>query len=384
MNQALRPGARLAAAAALLASASFFATASCKKEAPLTLPERPPAPVRVEASASRDVPLFIEEIGRCTAREIVNVMPQVSGPIMGIHFADGAELKRGDLLFTIDSRPFEAALAEARASLEQNRVMHDLAKIEFDRVEAILKTNNAGAVSKQDYDIKKNAVATGAARVAASEAAVETAKLNVEYSSIRSAIDGRAGQRRVDIGNVVKAEETALLDIQRLDPIYVDFTVTERELTRVREHMAKGPLAVESRIPGDAEAHTGELTFIDNAVQPSSGVVRVRATHKNEDRHFWPGQFVSVRLILRVLRGAVLVPSVAMQTSQAGPYVYVVNKDFIAELRTVKPGQRHGDWVVVEDGLTAGESVVTDGQLAVVPGGKVRIVENGGTVTRKP
>jgi multidrug efflux system membrane fusion protein len=215
----------------------------------------------------------------------------------------------------------------------------------------------------------------GKAQIQAAEAAVENAKLNLDYCYIRSPIDGRAGARLVDVGNVVQANLTALLSIQRMDPIYADFTVTERDLPDVRRQMVRGALRSLVRLPSDAEAsgRAGKVTFLDNAVQSGTGTVNLRATIPNADRHFWPGQFVNVRLILSMEAKAVLVPNQTVQVSQQGSFVYVVKSDMTIDLRLVTEGQRQGDDVVVRQGVSAGDQVVVEGQLVVGPGAKVRI-----------
>jgi multidrug efflux system membrane fusion protein len=346
--------------------------AGCAKKDPTTF-ERPPAPVSVATAVAQDVPVYLDEIGKCVAREMVSIQPQVSGRITEIHFSDGADLKAGDPLFTIDPRPYQARLDAAEATLVQAKAALELAKISFARVETLIGTK---AISQQDYDTKKNAVDVADGLVKQSQAAVETARLNLEYCSILSPIDGRAGQRLVDIGNVVDANTGSLLTIQRLDPIYADFTVTENDLSAVQRNMAQGTLKVEVRLPDQPDRPAiGELTFLDNAVQDATGTVKLRATIPNGNHHFWPGRFVNVRLILRTLPNAVLVPAAAPQTSAQGPYVYVVKDDSTAELRPVKLGQRQSDLVVIEDGLKSGERVIVTGQLAVTPGGKVRVEE---------
>jgi len=334
-------------------------------------PQRPPAAVTVAAAVAQDVPVYVDEVGRCVAREAVSVEPQVSGRITAIHFTDGADLKKGDLLFTIDPRPYEAQLHSAEATLAQQRAALDLAKLQFQRAADLIGTK---AIAQQDYDTRKNAVDVAAAQVQQSEAAVETARLNLEYTAIHSPINGRAGHRLVDIGNVVAANTGSLLSIQRVDPIYADFTVTENELSEVRRHMGRGELKVEVRIPDEPEQPLlGQLTFLDNTVQDATGTVMLRATVSNLNHHLWPGQFVKVRLVLNTLRGAVLVPSLATQMSAKGPFLYVVKEDATAELRPIKLGQRQGDLMVVEQGVKPGERVITSGQLTVMPGAKVHV-----------
>jgi membrane fusion protein, multidrug efflux system len=345
--------------------------AGCAKKDPPAF-ERPPSPVVVATASTHDVPFYRDEVGRTVAREVVSVQPQVSGKITEILFTDGADLKKGDPLFTIDPRPFEAALNAAEANLAQSKAALDYAKIEFARVQDLVESK---AIARQDYDTRKNAVDVGEAQVKQNEAAVETAKLNLEYTSIRSPIDGRAGHRLVDLGNVVTANTTTLLTIERMDPIYADFTVTENDLPEVQRNAASRALRVEVRLPDEPDKpNIGELTFLDNSVQSSSGTVLLRATVPNAGHHLWPGQFVNVRLVLAMLPKAVLVPASATQESATGPFVYVVKQDSTAELRPVKLGQRQGESVVVQQGLQAGERVIVTGQLAVVPGGKVRVV----------
>jgi multidrug efflux system membrane fusion protein len=205
---------------------------------------------------------------------------------------------------------------------------------------------------------------------------VENGRLNLEYCTIRSPINGRAGQRAVDIGNVVAPNSGSLLVIQRLDPVYADFTVTENDLTAVQRNMAKRSLRVEVRLPDEnGNAREGKLTFLDNAVQEGTGTVKLRATLANSDRRFWPGRFAKIRLILDTHADAVLVPADAPQLSAKGAFVYVIKSDSSAELRPVKLGQRQGELVVVTDGVKAAEKVVVKGQLGVTPGGKVRIAD---------
>jgi multidrug efflux system membrane fusion protein len=353
-----------------LACAAGLLLTSCAKKDPPPF-ERPPSAVTVVTAAAQDVPFYLDEVGRTVAREVVSIQPEVSGKIMEIHFADGADLKKGDPLFTIDPRPFEAQLNAAQANLAQSKAALDFARIQFARVQDLIESK---AIARQDYDTRKNAVDVGEAQVKQNEAAVESARLNLEYTAIRSPIDGRAGRRLVDTGNVVTANTTTLLSVERMDPIYADFTVTESDFSEVQRNAAKRELKVEVRLPDDAKPEVGQLTFLDNSVQSASGTVMLRATVQNGSRHLWPGQFVNVRLVLASLPKAVLVPAAVAQDSAEGPFVYVVKADSTAEMRPVKLGQRQGEMVVVEQGLQPGERVVLNGQIGVMPGGKVRVV----------
>jgi membrane fusion protein, multidrug efflux system len=361
---------------AWLAALALFSTSACGKENGGAPPPPNFAPaVTISRATSRDVPTYLNEIGRSGAFESVTVTPQVGGRILERHVQDGAQLKAGQLLFTIDPRPYQAQLDAAQAQLAQSRAVLDLALTQLKMYESI---TDIRAVSALDLETKKNTVAVDRAQVQAAEAAVENAKLNLDYCYIHSPIDGRAGARLVDVGNVVQANTTQLLLVQRLDPIYADFTITEGDLPNVQAEMSRGTLQTLVRLPSDSaqDARRGTLTFLDNAVQSGTGTVNLRATIRNPDHHFWPGQFVNVQLILSVTHSAVLIPNQATQISQKGPYVYVVKQDDTVEFRTVTLGQRQDDNVVVMSGVTAGERVVLTGQLAVTPGVKVRVASS--------
>ena len=353
----------------IVVSASLVIAAGCKKQAPQSF-ERPPAPVSVAEAVARDVPLYLDQVGKVVARELVDVKPQLSGRILQIHFTDGGDVRKGQLLFTIDPRPFQAQLAAAQGTVAQSKAMLDFARIQVDRAAGLIQTK---AISQLEYDQRKNALAVARAQIQQGEAAVETARLNLQYCQIQSPIDGRAGRRLVDPGNVVKENETTLLTIQRLDPIYADFTVTENDLTAVQRNMRSGALQTEVRLPDEPDKPiAGALTFLDNSVQRETGTVGLRATVANPEHRLWPGRFVNVRLVLSTLPNAVLVPAVAPQMSAKGSFVYVVKADSTAELRPVVTGQRQGDLVVISQGVKPGEKVVVSGQLGVTPGGKVR------------
>jgi len=357
----------------LLGGILLLTAIACGKGKVQAAPPAAPAPlVTVVTATAQNVPRYLDEIGRNAAFESVTVTPQVGGRIVERRFRDGEDLKKGQLLFVIDPRPYKAQVDSAQATLAQTKAALDLAKIQFARDAEIIGTR---AISRQDYDTKKNAVDVNQAQVAAAEATLETANLNLEYCYIHSPINGRAGARLVDAGNVVQANLSALLSIQRLDPIYANFTITERDLPEVQKQMVQRTLKAMVRLPSDQEtvARSGKIEFLDNTVQNGTGTVNLRATIANADRHFWPGQFVNVRLVLNTQKGAVLIPSQATQISQKGPFVYVVKPDDTAELRPVTLGQRQGEEVVVMAGLAANERVVLAGQMTVRPGSKVRV-----------
>ena len=377
-NSQWKNGALILVSLPLLATSVSCNRGNVRADSPATLP--PPLVTVVNATA-QDVPRYLDEIGRNAAFESVNVTPQVAGRITERHFQDGDSLRRGQLLFVIDPSPFKAQLDSAKANLAQAEAALELAKVQFARDEELVGTR---AISRQDYDTKKSTVDVSAAQVEAAKAAIETAQINLDYCYIHSPIDGRAGARLVDVGNVVQSNTTPLLSIQRLDPIYANFTITEADLPQVQKEMQQGMLKALVRLPGDAEnnARLGKVEFLDNAVQNSTGTVNLRATLANPDRHFWPGQFVNVKLVLATEKSAVLVPSQATQISQKGPFVYVIKADDTAELRPVTLGQRQASDVVITSGLSAGERVVLAGHLLVQPGGKVHV--DAGTPAAAP
>lgn len=335
--------------------------------------QRPPAPVSVIAAIKQDVPVYLDAVGKTVAREMVSIQPQVSGRITQIHFVDGAYVKKGSPLFTVDPRPYQAQLHSAEANFAETQASLDLAKTDFERVANLVNTK---AISKQDYDAKKNAVAVAEAQLKQKKAEIEMAQLNLAYCFITSPIEGRTGQRLVDLGNIVVPNGPSLLTIQRLDPIYADFTIPENDLTNVQINMRDESLNVEVRLPDDpTRVRQGSLTFLDNSVQDGAGTVKLRATVPNQDHYFWPGRFVNIRVVLSTQSGAILIPAAAPQMSAKGTFVYTVNRDSTAELRPVTLGQRQGDLVVITQGLQPGERVVVTGQLGVTPGGKVLVHE---------
>jgi multidrug efflux system membrane fusion protein len=317
----------------------------------------PPArPVLVAKVTTKGVPVYLDEIGTCAAYETVQVQAQVNGVITSRDFQDGSDVKKGDLLFTIDPRPFQAALDQAKAQMV-------LDEITWKRQQDLRARN---VVAAQDLD-------TALANAHKSEAAAEAAQVNFDYCFIKSPINGRVGLRNVDVGNLVGPASPSLVTIQGLDPIYTDFTVAETDLAFVRKYLGGPNVKVETRDPdGKIAPRLGDLYFIDNAVQPGSGTVKARAVTPNPDRALWPSEFVRVRFVLDTIKDARLVPAQAVQISQSGPFVFVLKPDNTVDLRPVKPGQRQdGDLTVIESGVEPDETVVVTGQLALAPGTKV-------------
>ena len=316
----------------------------------------PVRPVLVAKVISKDVPIYLDEIGTCAAYETVQVQAQVSGKILARHFQDGADVKKGDPLFTIDPAPYQAAFDQAKAQAALDQVT---AKRQAD-----LRAKGVNAA--QDYD-------QAMANAQKSQAAAEAAQVNLDYCYIKSPINGRIGLRNVDIGNLVGPASPPLVTIQGLDPIYTDFTVAETDLALVRKYLGGPNVKVQTYSPDEKIApRMGDLYFIDNAVQPGSGTVKARGVTPNPDHAFWPSEFVRVRFILDTVKDAKLVPAQAVQISQSGPFVFVLKSDNTVDLRPVKPGQRQdGDMQVVESGIEPDETVIVTGQLALAPGNKV-------------
>jgi multidrug efflux system membrane fusion protein len=333
-------------------------------------------PVTAATVAQMSVPLTTKAIGNVEAYSTVVIRALVAGELQKIHFRQGQEVQRGDLLFTIDPRPLQAALDQAVGTLAKDRATLANARALAARYK---KLYDEGIASKEDLDQYSTSADTQAGLVAADEAALENAKVQLSYATIHSPISGMTGNLLVYEGNLVKATDlTTLVTITQTRPIYVTFAVPEGELGKVNRARAAGEVRVEAALPSD-EAHpvAGVLSFVDNAVDATTGTIRLKATFDNADRRLWPGQFVKVTVTTGVEANALVVPSQAVQTGQDGPYVYVVKDDMTVEPRPVKPGPSAEGVVVVAKGLAAGERVVTDGQLRLFPGAKVELKTKG-------
>jgi len=328
-------------------------------------------PVRVATVTQKTVPIEIEAIGNAEPYSTVYVKSQVTGVLEKIHFIEGQDVKVGDSLFTIDRRPFEAALRQAEATLARETAQARNARAEAER---FAKLFQEGVISKQQHDQALTDAEALEAAVRADLAAVERAQLELDYCSIRSPIDGRTGSLMVHSGNVVKANDLTLVAINRVTPIYVSFSIPEQYLAQVKKHIAVRRLHVEALPAGNEPqpAH-GQLTFVDNTVDAATGTIRLKATFPNQDRRLWPGQFVRVKLRLAEEPGVLVVPSEAVQTGQEGQYVFVVRPDLTAESRPVVVSRAHNGESVITKGLQAGETVVTDGHLRLAPGAKVEV-----------
>lgn len=404
---------------------------ACARDGNRKKPENPPVPVSVATALNKNIPVQIRVIGNVEAQNTVSVRSQVAGELMGIYFREGQIVRKGDLLFSIDPRLFDASLSQAKAArqkdltavqqasanLEQNlaqlnqtqaALKRDIsqaknAEVEEGRYASLLEK---GFATQEQYDqyrtnaeslrqtvaasraaventragirASRAAVESARAAVGVSGAAVESARLNLEYCAIRSPMEGRTGSLVIQKGNIVKANDTVpLVVIHQIHPIYVNFSVPEQDLPRVKEHMARGKLEVEALPDGEVgPPERGILTFVDNEVDKDTGTILLKGTYANLNNRLWPGQFVNVVLTLAVQKNAVVVPSRAVQKGQKGSYVFVLKPDRTAEVREVVAGEDRNGETVVENGLQAGETVVTDGQLRLVPGVPVELIES--------
>jgi multidrug efflux system membrane fusion protein len=330
------------------------------------------APVLVAQAVETNVPVLINPppVGHVMPYSTVTIRPQIGGVISQVHFQEGQEVKKGDLLFTIDPRPMQAALDAARAALARDQAQLENAKIQFDREQKLFDQK---LVSQDEFDTSKAGFDALIGTVAADHAAITNADLNLEFTGIRAPFDGRTGSLQFHEGNVVKAPDDTLLTINQIHPIYVAFAVPEQYLPEIKREMREKTLKVMATFQNMDAPPQGELTFIDNAVDTTTGTIQLKATFPNEDGTLWPGQFVQVALTLSDLTNTIVVPSQAVQTGQNGQFVYVVKPDQIAEERPVTIGITYQGETVVQSGLKAGETVVTDGQLRLAPGVKVSV-----------
>ena len=328
-------------------------------------------PVLVAKAIRKTVAQRLHAIGRVEAYSTVEVKSQVNGQVIEVNFKEGQEVHKGDLLFTIDPRPFQAALNQASADLSRDKAQRVQLGNDFNRYETLLKE---GVGSRQQYDEAKSKYEAIAATVAADEANVQTARLNLDYTRIVSPIDGRTGSIILHAGNVVKANaDTDMVVINQIKPVYVNFALPEQNLAEVRAGLQSHPLNVDVIAPGDKTDVSGKLSFVDNTVDANTGTIQLKGLFDNQDQKLWPGQFVDTYLTLSERPDAVMVPSQAVQTGQDGSYVFVIDPKMKAAIRKVAVGDTIEGDTVIENGLGGGETIVTDGQLRLMPGATVMI-----------
>jgi multidrug efflux system membrane fusion protein len=326
----------------------------------------------VALAVQKDVPLEIASVGRVEAISTVSVKAQVGGEVTAVYFKEGQAVRKGNRLLTIDPRTFEIALKQAESLLEKDRALLQNARADVARYVGLVQKDY---VTKEQYDTLVANRDVLIAAVKADEASVANGHLQLEYTNVRSPIDGRTGSLMIDPGNIIKANDVGpAVVIYQTTPIYVTFAVPEQHLPRIKEFMAKEPLKTEAIPTANGQPPVlGVLTFVDNAIDQATGTIILKATMDNRDGALWPGQFLNVRLTLTTEKGVIVAPSQAVQTGQAGQYVYVVKDDMTVELRPVKVGRAYGEESVIAEGLKPGDRVVTDGQLRLAPGARVEI-----------
>lgn len=327
-------------------------------------------PVAVSAAVQQSTPVKLQAIGNVEAFSTVALKARVDGQIVAVNFTEGRAVKKGEVLFRIDPRPFQAALRQAEANALRDSAARDQARSQAKRYQELMDKN---FVSKEAYAQIATNAQVAEANAKASQAALENAQINLAYCTIVSPIDGYPGKVLLQVGNLVKANDVnSLVVINQVQPVYVSFAVPEQQLAIVRKHMTKEPLAVDATAGSDAAIGEGRLAFVDNAVDPSTGTIRMRAQFENRDSALWPGQFVTVSVRLFDQADAILIPLRALQTGPEGTFVYVVKADMTAELRKIVVERNEGERAVVK-GLKVGERVVTRGALRLAPGARVEI-----------
>jgi multidrug efflux system membrane fusion protein len=348
---------------------------SCSKDSgdSKKLPSAKVVPVLAAKVVRQSVPLEIGTFGTVQPMQAVTVKAQVTGVLTKVHFRKGQEVRKGDLLFEIDSRPFLASLQQNQAARLRDQAQLDNAQKELVRQSELRKK---GIAAQADFDKAQMDVDTAQAVIKSDAAAIENANLQVGYCAIRAPIDGRAGDLLVDEGNLVKAEDVSLVTINQVQPVQVYFSISQRDLPAVRQYMAQGTLKVRATVPNASEpAEEGELTFVDNNVDPTTGTIRLAATFPNHHEKLWPGTYVDVALTLAIQKNAVVLPAQAIQTGRDGRYVFVLAPDaqgtLVAQVRPVTIDRTAGGVAIVESGVSEGEQVVTDGQVLLLPGAKV-------------
>lgn len=341
------------------------------------------APVAVAVAENKDVPIILRGLGSVAAYATVDVKSRVVGNIIKINFREGQAVKAGDLLIQLDPRPYEAVLAQAKATLARDQANLENARKDLARYAKLVKGNY---VSQQQYAGQQATVNEGEATVALDQSAIDAARLNVEYCSITSPINGIVGIRQVDIGNLVQPNTQNLVVVTQIKPIYVIFTVPETDIDRIRDAMHKQTLQVLAFDSADEKQITqGVLELIDNQVDQSTGTVRLKAQFANADESLWPGEFVNAHLVLEVERNMVVIPSDAVQTGPHGQFVYVVHEDDTVEMRPVVVAQTERNQSALRSGVASGERVVVAGQLNLAPGVKVRVTQfPGGVLAQSP
>ncbi|HVB98513.1 MAG TPA: efflux RND transporter periplasmic adaptor subunit [Candidatus Dormibacteraeota bacterium] len=354
---------------ALSLSLLLFVLAGCTERAAPPPPNAAGVPVLVAKATREAIPVELNAIGTGQAYKTVSVESQVAGIVKDVHYQPGQFVGKGTLLVTLDNRPFLAALAQAQAALARDQAQSQLQQAQLHRYDQLLK---AGIVPQEQYDEYLATSTAAKATVRSDDAAIQTAKIQLSYCSIYAPISGVVGAQLVYPGATVKANDVPVLAvINQVSPIYVTFSVPQQYLESTKAFMARARLPVQATPPGDSKPETGVLTFVNNAVDTNTGTIELMATFPNADHRLWPGQFSNVVLRLSEQENALVVPSQAVENGQQGEYVYIVKPDMTVAARLVKTGRSVNNITEILEGLSAGETVVTDGQMRLAPGIKV-------------
>jgi multidrug efflux system membrane fusion protein len=367
---------RIARWGAVCGIALAAAAGGCAKKEPP--PRAEGVPVSVGTVARQDVPLEVRANGHVDPYSTVAIKARVGGQVTRVGFREGQNVHQGDVLFQIDSRPYASALAQAQAQLERDRAIAKKAEQDVQRYAELVAKDY---VTKEQYDAVGSNVAAALATVKADEAAVENARLNFSYCTVSAPLSARTGAVLVYPGNMVKGnDDNPLVVLNQIQPVYVSFSVPESSLALIRQHGRPGQTLKVNVLPsgGTANTQTGDLTFWNNTVDPTTGTILLKATFPNQNEVLWPGEYVDVTLTLATEPNAIVVPTQAIQTGQSGQYVYVVKNDLTVESRPVSMNRTQGPLSIVAKGLQPGERVVTDGQLRLAPGAKVEIKQTQG------
>ena len=366
-------------APAAVACALLFAGCSKPQAAPTA---RPPASVMVGKVTQKTMPVEVQAIGNVEAISTISIRAQVPGEVQKVHFKEGDFVTKGQTLFTIDPRPYEAALAQAKAALARDKATAVYDRSQAQRYKTLF---DQGVIPAQQVDSFTSSADAADAVVNSDEAAVKSAELNLEYCTIPSPIDGRTGSVMVKAGNLVKVADVPIVVINQVNPIYVNFTVPQQYWPDIKEHVDHGALHVMATIPQDrGQPVQGTLTFVDNVVDSTTGTIHLRGMFDNQQNRLWPGLYVNVMLTLSEQPNATVVPAHAVITTQQGSYVYVVKPNNTVEQRTVVPVRTIADDTVVEKGVRPGETIVTDGQINLIPGATVETKNSVADAPDKP
>jgi len=360
------------AAIHLVAFAALASGCAKQQAAP---PARPPTRVSVAKVIQKTMPVVVTAVGNVEAISTISIRAQVAGEVQNIHFKEGDFVKKGEVLLTIDPRPYEAALAQAKAALARDKATGTYNRAQAQRYKTLF---DQGVVPAEQVDSFSSAADASDAVVNADEAAVKTAELNLEYCTIDSPIDGRTGTVMVKAGNLVKVADVPIVVINQVDPIYVNFTVPQQYWPDIKEDIERRALHVTVTIPQNSGRPVeGTLTFVDNIVDSTTGTIHLRGTFENSQNRLWPGLYVSVLLTLSQQPNAIVAPAHSIVTTQQSSYVYVVKPNNIVEQRTVVPSRTIDNDTVVEKGLQPGEVIVIDGQVNLIPGAKIEVKNSG-------